>query len=37
MRLGEIQKLDTGQADIVTDDDGDKLIYLDETKNGDER
>ena len=37
MRLGEIQKLDTGQADIVTDDDGDELIYLDKTKNGDER
>ena len=37
MRLGEIQKLDIGQADIVTGDDGDELIYLDKTKNGDER
>lgn len=37
MRLGEIEKLDNGQAEIITDDDGDELIYLDKTKNGDER
>ena len=37
MRLGEIQKLDNGQAEIIKDDVGDELIYIKKGKNGDER
>mgnify|MGYP003149258895 CR=1 FL=1 len=37
MRLGEIQKLDNGQAEIIKDKDGDELIYIKKGKNGDER
>ena len=37
MRLGEIQKLDIGDAKIIKDDEGDELIYISKGKNGDER
>ena len=37
MRLGEIQKLDNGQAEIIKDEVGDELIYIKKGKNGDER
>ena len=37
MRLGEILMLDKGEAEVKTDDDGDRFIWLPETKNGDPR
>ena len=37
MRLGEILMLDEGKAKVLTDEDGDRFIWLPETKNGDER